>query len=478
METKANYILIGSFTVSVVALVFGFIYWLARFEEAAGQGPLVIVFEGAVTGLSEGGAVLFNGIKVGEVTTLAVDPDNPNRVRALVHVEKTTPVKRDTVARLEYQGLTGVAVVQLLGGSREAQTLSVSPEGEPPVIIAEKSQLQNLLDAVGDIAAKGSKLFERLDRVLATNEGAIDRSLSNIEKFTDTLAANTDRLDSFMRDVSAFAGRLDGMSEGLDELIKGINALAGEGGGELMKNVGSTFERINAFLAENEAPLRETIKNVETFSGTLASNTEEVDKFMKDAGELAARLNAVSLKLESVVERADTLLSEDGSGLIKDARSAFARIDSFLEQNAEPFAQTIRNAEKFSAVLAENSDQVGGLITDASTLAQKLNKVSDDIDRLVARVDGMVETDAAGFLTDAREAAATFRQLAADLSQRLDAATEGISRATSRGVRELESFLSEGRTTFRSIQGLIARMERNPQRFFSGGSQIPEYTPR
>ncbi|HSM19863.1 MAG TPA: hypothetical protein VK844_05790, partial [Hyphomicrobiales bacterium] len=134
--------------------------------------------------------------------------------------------------------------------------------------------------------------------------------------------------------------------------------------------------------------------------------------------------------------------------------------------------------EKFTTVLAENSDQVGALIGDANQLAQKLNKVGDDIDALVARVSQMVDTDAAGFLEDAREAAATFRQIAADLSGQLDRATQGIERATGRSVREFEGFLTEGRRTFRNIQTLIDRIQRNPQRFFSGGSQVPEYRGR
>lgn len=478
METKANHILVGTFTLIVVALGFSFIYWLARFEEASGQEPIIVVFAEAVTGLGEGGDVLFNGIKVGEVANLEVDRDNPNRVRALIYVQSGTPVKQDTRARLQFQGLTGVAVVQLLGGSPGAQNISLGPGGEIPVIIAEKSQFQTVIDTVSDIAAKGSSLFARLDRILGTNEDSIANSIANVEKFTETLAANSERFDSFMRDASAFASRLDGMSEGLDELITGINALVGEGGGELMKNIGSTFKRIDAFLAENEEPLKETIKNIDTFSGTLADNTEEFDKFMKDAGELAERLNAVSVKLDSVVTRADTLLGEEGSGLIKDARSAFTRIDGFLAENSESFGNTIKNAETFSAVLAENSEQVGSLIADAGALAQKLNKVGDDIDKLIARVNGLVEGDGTSFLKDASEAAATFRQLASDLQEQINTATEGISRATGRGVRELESFLTEGRTTFRSIQSLVERVERNPQRFLTGRSQVPEYTPR
>ena len=118
------------------------------------------------------------------------------------------------------------------------------------------------------------------------------------------------------------------------------------------------------------------------------------------------------------------------------------------------------------------------MIVDASAFAEKLNKVSDDISRLVARVEGLVDTEGASFLSEARQAAETFRKMADELSGRLDTATEGISRITGRGARELETFLTEGQAAFRSVQRLLSQIERNPQRFFFGGSQVPEYNAR
>lgn len=475
METKANHVLIGLFTLAVFTIAFGFIYWVARYDEALGRRPVYIVFEGAVTGLNPGSSVLFNGIKVGEVTRLEIAPNDPERVRALVRVDRNAPIRRDTAARLEAQGLTGVAMVQLLGGTPDAPLLGAGGGDEIPVIIAEKSQFQNLLDAGQEILAKGSTLFERLDRILGTNEDSLNRSIANVEKFTDSLAANTDNINSFMKDASELASRFNAMSTGLDELIKGVNAIVGEGGGDLMKNVGSTFKRLDSFLAENEAPLRQTIENIDKFTSTLAANDKEFDTFIKDASSLANRLNGVAAKLDTLVDRANTMVGEDSGDLVKNANSTFARLSSFLETNQAALDQTVQNVEKFTGTLSENSDQVGTMIKDASELAVKLKKTSDDLDALVLRVDGLVETDGTAFIQEARKAAETFRQLAENLDERIGTATEGISRVTGRGFREFEAFVVEGRTTLRNMQRVLDRLESNPKRFLFGGSRVPEY---
>src|SRR5919199_2436763 len=117
METRANYVVIGLFTLAVLAGAFGFVYWLARYGEGGRRQTYDIVFMGSVAGLNRGAAVLFNGIRVGEVDNLTLDPRDPQRVNARVRVDSETPVKSDTRAQLEFQGLTGVAYVALVGGS-------------------------------------------------------------------------------------------------------------------------------------------------------------------------------------------------------------------------------------------------------------------------------------------------------------------------------------------------------------------------
>src|SRR6266705_6603403 len=117
METRANYALIGLFTLAVIFGAFGFVYWFKTFGQQPVRTAYMVHFNGSVSGLLNGGSVLFNGLKVGEVTELGLIPDDPSRVYATISIDARTPVKTDTAAELQFGGLTGVASVALQGGS-------------------------------------------------------------------------------------------------------------------------------------------------------------------------------------------------------------------------------------------------------------------------------------------------------------------------------------------------------------------------
>src|SRR5207302_6645223 len=131
METRAPFVIVGAFVLAAIMAVFGFVYWL---QNTGGLGPRSsyhVQFEGSVPGLLVGAAVLFNGIRVGEVTELGLAPGNPRGVNATISVASTTPVRADTKVGLEFQGLTGVPVITLEGG------MIVSKPGAPLTLIAE-----------------------------------------------------------------------------------------------------------------------------------------------------------------------------------------------------------------------------------------------------------------------------------------------------------------------------------------------------
>ena len=159
METRAPFVVVGAFVLAAIAAVFGFVYWL---HNTGGLGPRTtyhVQFDGSVPGLLVGAAVLFNGIRVGEVTELGLAPDNPRRVNATISVASTTPVRADTRVGLEFQGLTGVPVIALEGGTRVAKA------GEVPTLIAEAGAGQSMTQAARDA-------LRRVDSVLAENSGA------------------------------------------------------------------------------------------------------------------------------------------------------------------------------------------------------------------------------------------------------------------------------------------------------------------
>ena len=112
METRANYVLIGAFTLAVIAAAFGFVLWFQSLHTTKQRSPIRIVFEGPASGLRNGGSVNFNGIRIGEVVSVKLD--NPRRVVALAMVENNAPIRKDTLVGLEFQGLTGVAAISLI----------------------------------------------------------------------------------------------------------------------------------------------------------------------------------------------------------------------------------------------------------------------------------------------------------------------------------------------------------------------------
>jgi phospholipid/cholesterol/gamma-HCH transport system substrate-binding protein len=193
METRAPFVIIGAFVLAAIAAVFGFVYWL---HNTGGLGPRTtyhVQFEGSVPGLLVGAAVLFNGIRVGEVTELSLAPDNPRRVNAAIAVTSTTPVRPDTKVGLDFQGLTGVPVVALEGG----QLLGAS--GSVPTLIAEAGAGQSMTQAARDA-------LRHVDAVLAENAGPIKSTIANLQLFSEGLARNTGKLDGIVAGLERMTG--------------------------------------------------------------------------------------------------------------------------------------------------------------------------------------------------------------------------------------------------------------------------------
>jgi len=256
METRANYVLIGSFTLAVIAAAFGFVLWFQSLHTTKARSPLRIVFEGPAAGLRNGGSVNFNGIRVGEV--ISVKLDNPRRVVALAMVENNAPIRKDTLVGLEFQGLTGVAAISLKGGEEAAPPVPLDEDGVP-VLTADPNRLQDVTEAI-----RGT--LQNINRVVADNQEAVKNSLRNLETFTNSLSRNAERIDAIM-------GRVDGVMGKADNLMLGLNSLAGgKDGGELFLTVKSIRElaedfdkRSSALMADGRRTLSDISRAVNNF---------------------------------------------------------------------------------------------------------------------------------------------------------------------------------------------------------------------
>ena len=193
METRAPFVVVGAFVSAAMVALFGFVYWL---HNSGGLGPRVtyhVQFDGSVPGLLVGAGVLFNGIRVGEVTDLGLAPDNPRRVNATISVASTTPVRSDTKVGLEFQGLTGVPVIALEGGKLLLNS------GEVSTLIAEPGAGQGITQAARDALRK-------VDSVLGENAEPLKSTIANLQVFSEGLARNTGKLDGIVAGLEKMTG--------------------------------------------------------------------------------------------------------------------------------------------------------------------------------------------------------------------------------------------------------------------------------
>src|ERR1700750_2546658 len=256
METRANYVLIGAFTLAVIAAAFGFVMWFQSLHTTKARTPLRVIFEGPASGLRNGGSVNFNGIRIGEV--ISVKLDNPRRVVALAMVENTAPLRKDTLVGLEFQGLTGVAAISLKGGEEAAPPVPLDEDGIP-VLTADPNRLQDVTEAI-----RGT--LQNINRVVADNQQTVRNSLHNLETFTQSLSRNSAKID----DIRA---PLDGVMGKADNLMLGLNSLAGgKDGGELFLTVKSIRElaedfdkRSGALMSDGRKTLGDISRAVNNF---------------------------------------------------------------------------------------------------------------------------------------------------------------------------------------------------------------------
>jgi phospholipid/cholesterol/gamma-HCH transport system substrate-binding protein len=258
METRANYILIGVFTLAVVLGAFGFVYWFNNVG-LTDRTAYRVVFETPVSGLRSGSSVLFNGIRIGEVSALTLDPASPRQVVAVISIDKRAAVRADTRVGLDYQGLTGNAAIALRGGSDNA------PPPADNILKADSA-------AAADVTQAAREVLRKLEGFISDNDQALRTSLKNIEVFSQTLADNSGRIDRIIGGAEKLVGSADHPGE-FAEAARAIRTAAENldkrtgdiaGGLERFSSVGlREWERLAVDGRRTIGVLERTIKNID-----------------------------------------------------------------------------------------------------------------------------------------------------------------------------------------------------------------------
>ena len=453
METKANYAIVGFFTLLVIAAAFGFVYWMAQSGRGGPMAELAIRIPGSANGLSVGSPVRFNGIPVGSVRNLSIDPDDPQYSIAFTEVRADAPVYPSTRAVLEVQGLTGAAYIELSGGNKgEENILQKAIETErPAVLIADQSSVTNLLATADKILDRANQAIGDIQGFVADSRGPLTQTIRNAETFTASLSNNSGAIDEFLGSMSTLSGTFNRVSERLDSTLEAAE--------ELVRAVDA--EKVN-----------QVVSNVERTTRNIADASDNLDEIAQSAREAASGFQRATEDAQSVLKRADQLMAAI------DTQNIGTAVNN-ITAASEDARTAISSARGIVDDVAARREDIDRAIGDFTDLAQKLNNASNRVDGILAKVDGLLTSDdSESLFTEARRTLESFRTVADNINARVGPIADNLQRFSASGLRDIQTLVDDTRRTVRSLNDTISNFDENPQRIIFGGETVKQYDGR
>ena len=300
MEKNANYALVGlSSLILFIGLVI-FVVWLARISFSQEYDLYDIVFDGPVRGLNQGGEVHFNGIKVGEVTKIALDRTNPSRVIARARVTSDVPIREDSFATLEPQGITGVNYIQITAGTPSKPLLKVVEKARCeargvspciPILKSQRSALADLLEGGGTVLTRTIEALDRVNRVLSDqNIKTFGAALSDAQAVT----AEIRERKAVIADAQKLIQDLDTATQHADGILQSTNQILDTDGKRSMKNIADAAEEAKATAHD----LRSMVDKLQGPTADFANNglpqiTSAVVELQRAAESLQRLVNEI-----------------------------------------------------------------------------------------------------------------------------------------------------------------------------------------
>jgi len=289
METRANHVLIGVFTILVTLMAVAFALWAANYTSNRNWDEYEVIFKEAVTGLGTGGIVQYNGINVGEVRRLTLDPRDPRKVIARIRLQADTPVKIDTKAKLAFIGLTGVAQIQLSGGLPESPRLLPTPERRVPIIATQPSALQNVAEAANDIV-------ERIRTILSdANIARISGTLDDLHQISGTVANQKEDVAALIKNLREVSLQMNTTLVKAQSSLDTIDRSVVQNLPELMKKLDRTLAQLEAASSNANSVIADNREAIASFSqnglAQVGPTLAELRVLVRDLHRVTSRLD-------------------------------------------------------------------------------------------------------------------------------------------------------------------------------------------
>ena len=282
METKASYVLVGAFTLAVIAVAFAYILWVVGSSSNKVQSIYTINFQGSVSGLSVTAPVLLNGVRVGQVSAIRLSHTDVSSVHVEISVDKETPIREDSIATLEPQGLTGTSRVMISGGTNESPLLVRGKDGKMPVIKSETAGLQAIIHTLPQLLDTADNTLHRIDKFFT------DENSQNVASILAGFNGVVTRLNDRMGSIENTLASLEASSRELSALLSDLRP-AGKDLSSAMDKFKDTMSRIDAVTAA-AAP------GLEKFS---RDGVDDFRRLMVDARQMVISINRLTQKIEN-----------------------------------------------------------------------------------------------------------------------------------------------------------------------------------
>jgi phospholipid/cholesterol/gamma-HCH transport system substrate-binding protein len=445
METKANYALVGFFTVLVMAAAFVFVYWMSQYGRGGEMAQLAIRIPGSANGLSVGSPVRFNGIPVGSVRSLAIDAKDPLFSVAMTEVSTSAPVKQSTKAVLEVQGLTGAAYIELSGGTAADQNIlrQAFDTETPAVLQAEQSSVTNILSTADKILKRADTAITDIQGFVADARGPLTNTIRNADQFSGSLARNGEKIDEFLQSVG-----------GLSETFTNLSS------------------RLDTVLAVDPKKVEDFVGNVDKVSKDIAAASGDIKTTVEGFRKTAETFDTFGKRATATLDKVDSLVAA------VDTQKVGGAIDNISVATADA-RKAIASVTGVADRIGQRKEDIDQIISDVQQMSNKLNAASSRVDGVLAKLDGFLgEGDSESLFAEAKATLQSIKQAADTLNGRIGPIADGIQRFSGSGLRDVEALVLDTRRTIQNLDSAISGFERNPQRLLFGGDTVKQYDGR
>lgn len=533
METRANYILIGVFALLSILGTLAFFIWLASVQVNKQYQTYGILFDD-VSGLDASGDVSFNGISVGRVIGLRIAEEDPSKVFTTIEIEADVPIRADTVAQLQSQGVTGVAYISLSGGTPTAQPLVPNAEGIP-IIPSRRSTVQALVEDAPDLLAEATKLLEQFQtltnpenqayvtnilRNLDSTSGRLDEALNDFSEITGTvrdaivqISLFTDRLDVIAQSVTQTLEQADGTLEAATGAFAQAETVL-SGSVDAIDSAQGVFEQaqvimagqvpdILAELSEAAALTKTAITDLQSRSGTaldgfgetaslLNARLTELEISLREANTAFIAVTEASVSFDQLVDGDGTQLIAETRAVVADMKSAVSTIETAVVNDVPAIIADIRNGvtrankavEDVAANITNATDRLDPMAEQAQEAITSANALFTKAQSSLVTLDNTLTTAEAALGSAQTTFDSATTVLDTDLGPMMidiRSASDQITRAVTDVAADvpaitadLRALIARSDAVARQIQGLVAQSGPGIGDFANRG--LPELT--